>query len=88
MKIDIFSHIVSERYGKELAKYVPPTVKTKGMMQSIGTLVDLEARFKIMDQHDGYTQVITMSGQPVESITKGKDAVLVAGPAQTSRFHI
>jgi predicted TIM-barrel fold metal-dependent hydrolase len=78
MKIDIFTHIVSERYGKELAKYVPPTVKTKQLMEGIGTLFNLEARFQIMDKHEGYTQVITMSGQPIESITKGKDAVELA----------
>ena len=78
MKIDIFTHIVSARYGQELAKYVPPEVKTKGMMQAIGTLMDLETRFRIMDQYEGYTQVITMSGQPVESIAKGADAVELA----------
>ena len=63
---------------KALFKHVPPSVSGKKMMETQPTLWDLEARFQIMDRYDGYTQVISLTGLPIESVAKGKDAVELA----------
>jgi aminocarboxymuconate-semialdehyde decarboxylase len=78
MKIDIYTHITTEAYGKAVAKLAPPTGLGKKMVESQPTLWDLDARFRIMDRYDDYMQVIAMIGPPVESVAKGQASVDLA----------
>ncbi len=77
MIIDIYTHITPEKYRNALFKRVQQAMGKK-MMEGISTLWDLETRFRIMDRYDDYKQVIMVSGIPVESVAKGKDAVELA----------
>jgi uncharacterized protein len=88
MKIDIFTHIVPERFAKELSKHNPGAPKGKRMMDYARALFDLELRFRIMDRYQDYTQVITISGGPIEAIAKGKDAVELAKIANDSAAEL
>lgn len=74
MKIDIYSHISTEKYRRAFSKHTPPSAARK-----IDELIwDLETRFRIMDRYDDYTQVIAITGTPIETAAKGKDAVELA----------
>src|SRR5438876_11960695 len=72
MKIDIFNHIFPKKYfdnyidaghgGKDIGKRV----------SNIQTIVDVESRFRILDEFGDYVQVITLPLPPVE-ILAGPD---------------
>ena len=73
MKLDIFPHIFPRAFydrmlTTEKAAYMEIRVK------AIPVLVDLEMRFRIMDQFPGYQQVLTMASPPLEA----------AGPPQVA----
>ncbi len=78
MKIDIYTHITTEAYGKAVAKHAPPSGLGKKMVEAQPTLWDLDARFRIMDRYDDYMQVIAIIGPPIESVAKGQAAVDLA----------
>src|SRR3990172_9870481 len=75
MKIDIFPHIFPRAYyermqtvSEKAAKYHQRRVKALPM------LVDLEMRFKLMDQHPGYQQFLTVAGPGIEIFCDPKDS--------------
>jgi uncharacterized protein len=77
MKIDIFNHIFPKKYfdkyidagqgGKDIGKRVA----------AIQTIVDVESRFRILDEFGDYVQVITLPLPPVE---------ILAGPEQSPQL--
>jgi predicted TIM-barrel fold metal-dependent hydrolase len=78
MKIDIYSHILTEKYLDEVSKRVSSSLAGKKMLETQPTLWNLEERFRMMDRYDGYTQVIMMTGLPIESIVSGQKALDLA----------
>src|SRR5690349_4178404 len=68
MKIDIFNHIFPKKFfdkyidaghgGKDIGKRV----------SNIQTIVDVDSRFKILDEFGDYVQVITLPLPPVETL--------------------
>lgn len=71
MIIDAYTHILPARYQQELEKKVTerdPTLNTSRYAKNIPSLVDLEARFKMMDAFDEYIQVISVAAPPVHSL--------------------
>jgi predicted TIM-barrel fold metal-dependent hydrolase len=78
MKIDMFTHFCPERLAKELSKYEHKGTDSKKMTGGIETIFNLEARFRIMDKYEGYTQVVSVAGGPVEAVAKGQDAIDLA----------
>ena len=78
MKIDIYAHVVPEKYRNAIFKLAPASGMGRKMMEGTRTLWDLETRFRIMDRYDNYTQVITVIGVPIEAVAKGQDAVELA----------
>lgn len=78
MKIDIYSHIITEKYLNEVFKHVPSPRAGKRMLETQPTLWNLEERFRMMDSYSDYTQVIMMTGLPIESIAFGQEAIDLA----------
>lgn len=66
------SNITTETFGKALAQSAEHTGFGEKMVASQPTLWDLEARFRIMDRHDDYIQVILIVGSPIKSIAEPK----------------
>jgi predicted TIM-barrel fold metal-dependent hydrolase len=64
MKIDMFTHIMPQRYFDEFIKM--PAPKNLKRASSTPSMVDLNARFKIMDEFGDYAQVISLSSPPLE----------------------
>ena len=68
MKIDIFNHIFPKIFYDKMIE-VAPNYKDMGKRaREVPVLVDLEARFRVMDQFDDYAQVICQAGPPLEAL--------------------
>src|SRR5580698_10222272 len=68
MKIDVFCHIFPQSfYDKMLAVSGKSTYMQK-RVREIPVLVDLDARFRMMDMFDDYAQVISLAAPPIEAL--------------------
>lgn len=66
MKIDIFNHIFPRLFFDRMME-VAPNYKDMGKrVREVPVLVDLEARFRVMDQFEDYVQVICLASPPLE----------------------
>lgn len=77
MKIDIFPHILTPKY-KEAFRKINGSETFARMHDVISTLSDLNHRFRIMDEHDGLVQVLTLSSPPAEKFVNPKEALDLA----------
>jgi len=77
MKIDAFTHIIPRRYWERFLKLEvnEQTASRRKRASTVDTLVDLDERFRQMDEFGEYRQVINMAGAPVHDL----------GSPQTSR---
>ena len=74
MKIDVFNHFYPRRFFDEYIN-VGASFKDMGKrVQNLPTIVDLDARFRAMDEFGEFCQVLTLPQPPVESL---------AGPDKT-----
>jgi len=81
-KIDAFCHILPLKYLEALRKKsnAPMAVFHTGKygMSPQPTMVDVEARLRIMDGHEGYVQILNTSLPPPEDVTSPEDTVELA----------
>lgn len=56
--IDIFTHVVPERYKTALGRVVPALEER---LERMPTLYDMDRRFRIMDKYENMKQVLTLS---------------------------
>ena len=70
MKIDIFNHIFPKTYFDKMMA-VNPNLKDIGKRaRGVPVLVDLDARFRMMDAFDDYAQVICLCAPPLEMLAE------------------
>src|SRR5439155_24942223 len=68
MKIDIFNHFFPKRYFDEYIN-VGASLKDLGKrVQSMPTIADLDARFRVMDEFGDYKQFLTLAAPPLEAL--------------------
>ena len=78
-KIDVFAHILPAKYLDALYEKVPTRLATAALSARRRPGVrDLDIRFRIMDNNEGYTQILCMAKPPIEDIAKPKVAVELA----------
>lgn len=73
MIIDVYNHILPKRYQEMVEKKVvgrDKALPSSNWAKIVYTLVDLDARFRIMDAFDEYIQVISVSSPPNYSIAQ------------------
>ena len=68
MKLDIFNHIFPRRFFEKMMEVDPSHKDIGKRVREIPVLVDLDARFRVMDQFDDYAQVICLPNPPLEII--------------------
>lgn len=80
MKIDIFSHIFPQKYKDSIVKVATSNTPALGRIKDErhAILSDLDARFKMMDEFEGYTNVLTLAEPPIEQIAESEKAVELA----------
>jgi len=57
MKIDVFNHIFPKTYFEKMLQVAPNHQDMGKRVREIPVLVDLEQRFRVMDQFADYAQV-------------------------------
>ncbi len=67
MKIDIFNHIFPKRYFDRMVEVLPKGRDMNKRVRAIPSIVDLDERFRIMDQFKEYVQIICIPNPPIES---------------------
>jgi predicted TIM-barrel fold metal-dependent hydrolase len=81
MIIDAYNHILPKKYQETLEKKVTGrdlSLPSSRWAKTVRTLVDLEARFRIMDAFDGYIQVISIASPPSYAIAPAPVAIELA----------
>ncbi|MBW2582152.1 MAG: amidohydrolase [Deltaproteobacteria bacterium] len=71
MIVDAYTHIWPAKYQAMLEEKITDrdmSLNSARYAQTIPTLVDLEARFRVMDVFDEYIQVVSVASPPVHSI--------------------
>lgn len=68
MKIDVFNHLFPQRFFDEFIN-TPAGPKDIGKrVRSMPTIVDLDARFRVMDEFGDYCQLISLPMPPIETL--------------------
>jgi predicted TIM-barrel fold metal-dependent hydrolase len=82
VKIDIFNHILPERYYGEFNKTVSGLKDMGKRAQRIAVMFDLDARFRLMDEFGSdYRQVISLASPPIEAFAGPDTAPMLASLA-------
>jgi len=68
MKLDIFNHIFPRTYYDRMLAVLPDGRDMNKRVRAIPSIVDLDARFRIMDTFPDYAQVICLPQPPIESL--------------------
>lgn len=74
MKIDVFNHVIPQKYKEALYKAIPEGSPSQMLIESVPTLFDMDHRFRIMDKFEDLRQVITLGLPPIEGIADPKTA--------------
>ncbi|MEW6669508.1 MAG: amidohydrolase family protein [Thermodesulfobacteriota bacterium] len=68
MKIDVFNHIFPKKYFDRMVEVAPKGKDMNKRVRAIPCIIDLEERFRIMDQFEDYVQIICIANPPIESL--------------------
>ena len=74
-KIDIFTHITTQKYLAALDMKVNPAITKDIPCRWLPGLADLDKRFMVMDEYDEYMQILTQVNPPVENLCGPADAL-------------
>jgi aminocarboxymuconate-semialdehyde decarboxylase len=77
-KIDIFNHVLPERYVTRMNEVAPGFKDTGKRMRGVPMLVDLEVRFRVMDAFEDYQQILSLPTPPIEYFANPAQAVDLA----------
>jgi aminocarboxymuconate-semialdehyde decarboxylase len=77
MKIDIFNHLFPRNFFDKMIEVAPNQKDIGRRVRSVPAIVDLEDRFRVMDQFEDYVQVICLPNPPLE---------VLGGPEVTSEL--
>ncbi len=78
MKIDIFTHVMPERYKEALYKHAYKFPTEKAVQDRRPLLTDIEGRLRLLDKYDDVVQVLSVAMPPVEEILPPKEAAELA----------
>jgi uncharacterized protein len=68
LKIDVFPHILPRPFYDRLLQVAPRGGLMVKRVQNIPVMIDIDKRFEVMDRHEGYLQVLTLSAPPLENV--------------------
>jgi aminocarboxymuconate-semialdehyde decarboxylase len=67
-KVDAFNHIFPTAYWDKMIALAGDHADLGKRVRSVPMLMDLDARFRVMDLFDGYEQVISLASPPLEAM--------------------
>jgi uncharacterized protein len=84
-KIDAFAHILPAGYLEHLERHLASTMRPdrlryyqEGVFRFDPVISDLDARFRVMDQHGDYAQVLVLGVPPLEEVEPAPAAAELA----------
>jgi predicted TIM-barrel fold metal-dependent hydrolase len=78
VKIDIFNHIFPQAFYTEFLERTSGLKDMGKRVRNIPGLVDLDARFRMMDEFGDYRQVISLASPPLESFADPQACAVLA----------
>lgn len=75
MIIDVFCHITPPKYVEKLSTMINPAIIKEMPHANLHGLIDLDLRFKVMDQFPDMRQVLTLTNPPPENILPHDQAI-------------
>ncbi|HZM34508.1 MAG TPA: amidohydrolase family protein [Burkholderiales bacterium] len=79
MKIDAFTHIFPKAYWERMLEVLPDGRDMHKRVRAIPSIVELDARFRIMDAFgDDYRQVLTLGSPPIETFPRAVELARIA----------
>ncbi|MGD1094647.1 MAG: amidohydrolase family protein [Bryobacteraceae bacterium] len=78
MKIDIFNHFYPRRFFDTFVADAPQVKDMGKRVRNIPTLIDLDARFRMMDEFGDFRQVISLPTPPLEQLAGPDKCPLLA----------
>ena len=80
-KIDVFTHIYPKPFFDKLMQAAGTFKDVGKRSRGVPMLVDLDERFRVMDRHPGYQQVLSLPTPPIEAMVARSPAVDLARTA-------
>lgn len=74
MKIDVFCHIFPQAFFERMIAGSGRGAYMQKRVREIPVMVDLEARFRMMDRFEDYSQVLSLAAPPIEALGEGAQA--------------
>ena len=65
-KIDVFNHVFPKPFYELMMKVAPHHKDMGKRVRNVPMLVDLDERFRVMDQFEDYHQILSLSSPPIE----------------------
>jgi aminocarboxymuconate-semialdehyde decarboxylase len=78
VKIDLFCHILPPAYFKRMTAISARGAYMQKRVREIPAMVDLDVRFRMMDQFGDYVQVVSLAAPPIEALAARDDSVALA----------
>ena len=63
-KLDMFNHIWPPEFYATLQQELPVMLDMTKRSKDVPMIVDLDVRFRVMDQFDGYRQILSIASSP------------------------
>ena len=71
-KIDVFNHVLPKPFYELMMKVAPDHKDMGKRARGVPMLVDLDERFRVMDQFEDYHQILSLSSPPLEAFAGPK----------------
>jgi predicted TIM-barrel fold metal-dependent hydrolase len=84
MKIDLFCHILPPAYFARMTEISGRGAYMQKRIREIPVMVDLDLRFRMMDQFGDYVQVLSLAAPPIEALAAPEDSAALARLANDS----
>src|ERR1051325_10595899 len=88
MIIDIYTHILPDRFFREMSRVSPKLENIGARLRGVKKLFDFDLRFSEMDTLGDYRQVISLPNPPLEEIVQGETAAQLARVANDAMAEL
>jgi aminocarboxymuconate-semialdehyde decarboxylase len=78
VKIDLFCHILPPAYFERMTAISARGAYMQKRVREIPAMVDLDVRFRMMDQFGDYVQVVSLAAPPIEALAAPADSPALA----------
>ena len=78
MIVDIYCHIMPEKFSEEMSRIAPRLGNIAARLRGVKKLLDLDERFREMDQFGDYREIVSLPNPPIEDLAAGDVGLALA----------